>query len=101
MYVRKNIGANKKIYLSLVHGYRDVKGKAKQKTIENFGYLEDLEKIYDDPIAHFKQVALDKTKEYNEEEKVSFVVNQNEKLETDTVYRKNVGYFPLKKYMKN
>jgi len=53
-----------KTFLSFVDGFR-VDGKVKHKTVEKIGYLEDFLDIYDDPIAHFKQVA----KERNEESK--------------------------------
>ena len=36
----------------------------KKEAVEFFGYLSNLKKIYDDPIAHFKQVAEERTKEY-------------------------------------
>lgn len=44
-------------YLSIVHGYRDENGKVRKKTIRSLGYLDELEKEYEDPIAHFKAVA--------------------------------------------
>ena len=52
MYLKKSI-SNGKLYLSFVQGYRQ-DGKVKQKTIEKLRYLEDLEKIFPDPILHFK-----------------------------------------------
>ena len=45
---------NGKTYLSIVDGYR-VNGKVKQKVYKKLGYLDDLEKQYDDPITLFKQ----------------------------------------------
>lgn len=97
MYIRKNIGAKGRIYLSLVHGYRDVNGCSKQKLIENLGYLDDLEKIYDDPLAHFKEVAKQKTLECSNERKIEFELSSNCKLETNVQYRKNIGYSIPKK----
>lgn len=97
MYVRKNIGANGRIYLSLVHGYRDLNGHSKQKLIENFGYLDELEKIYDDPIAHFKEVAEQRTIEFSNERKIEFDLSRNCKLESNVQYRKNIGYSIPKK----
>ena len=52
MYVKKS-GYKGKTYLSIVEGYR-IDGKVRHKTIEKLGYLEDLKKIYDDPISHFQ-----------------------------------------------
>ena len=34
----------------------------KKEAVEFFGYLSDLKKIYDDPIAHFKKVAEERTR---------------------------------------
>jgi hypothetical protein len=59
MYLKKSM-SNGKPYLSFVQGYRQ-DGKVKQKTIEKLGYLEDLEKVYPDPITHFKQVAKERS----------------------------------------
>lgn len=61
MYVKKNSCKNGRILLTLTHGYRDKNGKVKQRNIETLGYLDDLEKIYDDPIAHFRVIAKQKT----------------------------------------
>ena len=38
-------------------------GKVKQKTVEKLGYLDELEKLYPDPIAHFKALAKERTRE--------------------------------------
>ena len=97
MYLRKNIGAKGKIYLSIVQGYRDEKGISRQKLIENLGYLEDLQKEYDDPIAHFKEVAKQKTLEYENEMKIAIELSKSTKLEKDIKYRKNIGYSIPKK----
>ena len=97
MYVRKNIGAKGRIYLTIVHGYRDVYGIPRQKLIENLGYLDELEKIYDDPIEHFKNLAKQKTLEYSNERKIEFEISKNNKLESNVQYRKNLGYSIVKK----
>lgn len=36
----------------------------RKETVEFFGYLSELEKVYDDPIAHFKEVARQRTEAY-------------------------------------
>ena len=97
MYLKACPGYKNKIYLSFVQGYRDESGKAKQKTIEKIGYLEDLEKIYDDPIAHFKEIA----KQRNAEEINEFVIkNLNTKIIDESYPRKNLGYIIPKKIYK-
>ena len=47
MYLQQSTNSSGKVYLSFVQGYRQ-NGKVKHKTIEKLGYLEDLEKKYDD-----------------------------------------------------
>ena len=42
--------------LKIVEGYRK-EGKVKQRMVKDLGYLDELEKQFDDPIAHFKAVA--------------------------------------------
>ena len=96
MYLRKSL-SNGKIYLSFVQGYRDESGKSKQKTIEKIGYLEDLKKLYDDPIAHFKEIA----KQRNAEEVNELVIkNINTKIIDESNPRKNLGYIIPKKIYK-
>lgn len=88
MFLKKSI-SNGKVYLSFVQGYRK-NGKSKQKTIEKLGYLKDLEKIYDDPIAHFKKIA--KERNSNLEAVQSIEVLTNQRLEDKCSLRRNLGY---------
>jgi transposase len=94
MYVRKSKNNNGRIYLSIVQGYRDELGKAKQRTIEKLGYLDDLEKLYDDPYAHFSAIAKKRTKE---EVVPDLIIKLSEKLSPQTNNRKNLGYSVLQK----
>ena len=90
MYLQKSKNKTGRIYLSFVQGYRQ-DGKVKHKTIEKIGYLDELEKIYDDPIAHFNQVAKEKNAALkNEQPKVE--INTSEKLPDNCCNRKNLGY---------
>ena len=57
MFLKQTLNRQGRIFLSFVQGYRDENGKSRQKTIENIGWLEDLKKLYDDPISHFKEIA--------------------------------------------
>ena len=50
MYIKKEKRSNNRLYLSIVHGYRNEFNKVKHKTIKTFGYLDELEKIYDNPL---------------------------------------------------
>ncbi len=54
MFVKKQKRKNGRVYLSVVEGYRDEAGKTKTRHVRSLGYLDELEKAYDDPVAHFK-----------------------------------------------
>lgn len=95
MYVKKS-GYKGKTYLSLVEGYR-IDGKVRHKTIEKLGYLEDLEKLYDDPITHFKEIA----KQKNKEEINEFTIkNLKNKIIDESSNSKNLGYVALREIYK-
>lgn len=96
MFLRKSL-SNGKVYLSFVQGYRDENGKVKQKTVKKIGYLCDLEKIYDDPIKHFKEIA-----KYSNSEQIKeyTIKNMNIKTIDDNSSQKNLGYIILKKVFK-
>jgi hypothetical protein len=64
MFLKTTKKPNGRITLSVVQGYRDPKtGKSKQRGIKTFDYVDELEKEFDDPIAHFTAVVakMDKT----------------------------------------
>ena len=60
LFIKKYKTSYGKTHCSIVDGYR-VNGKIKHKTIKNYGYLEDLEKKFDEPI-EFLNSELDKLK---------------------------------------
>lgn len=86
---------NGKTYLSIVDGYRDKNKKVKQSVIKKLGYLEDLKKYYDDPIAHFKNEVetLKKENRINIPSKLS--IDENLEINTDVFL--NLGYGFIKK----
>ena len=56
MYLKKTPNLNGRIRLSIVDTYYDKAKKcSRQKTVESIGRLDELEKKYDDPIAHFQK----------------------------------------------
>ena len=99
MYLKKT--TNKTIgrtYLAIAKGYRDAKtGVVSSKNVKSLGYLDDLEKEYADPIAHFKEVARQMTEEENTEKKVSLSFSMDERLSFDSAGRKNFGYAAILK----
>jgi transposase len=54
--------------IMFVEGYRE-NGKVKHRTIERIGYVDEFTDLYDDPVAHFKQVAKEKSKVLQEQRK--------------------------------
>jgi len=89
---------NGRVYLSIEKSYRDrTTGKPRAKTVKSLGYLDVLEKEYNDPIAHFKEVARKMTEEENAKRKLTLSINMDEKLSCDTDNRKNFGYAAILK----
>lgn len=97
MYLRKC--TNKKTgrtQLSIVHGYRDASGKPRQKTILPIGYLDVLQKEYEDPIKHFEEIALQMTEDYkNSNSSITLPIDPSQTLPIGTDNRRNFGYAAL------
>ena len=56
MHLRKTKTSTGRIYLAIVDSFYDKQKKmSRSKTIESLGYLDVLEKEYDDPIAYFQK----------------------------------------------
>jgi len=85
-------------YLSIVKNYRDKNtGTSKTATVKSLGYLDELEKEYEDPIAHFKEVARKMTEEEKNKKKLTLSINMDEELDQGTENRKNFGYAAILK----
>ena len=98
MYLQ--IGNNRgRKYLSIVQGYRDpATKKVRHKTVKSLGYLDDLAKEHEDPIAHFKAVVEEMNKKAAlEKEPVKLDIDPQETLTEGPANRKNIGYAALSK----
>lgn len=99
MYLKQTKNKNGRIYLSIVDGYYDkLKKNSRSKTIESLGYLDDLAKLYVDPIAHFSK----RVEQLNEDKKIkqapiNFTFYDSDRLCTGDDFRKNFGYAALSK----
>lgn len=99
MHLKKTPDRNGRIRLSIVDTYYDKQRKStRQKTIESLGYLDDLEKLYEDPIAHFQE----RVEELREEKKarkapINFTFYNSDKLCVGDNLRKNFGYSAFSK----
>lgn len=98
MFLKSTPTRSGKIFLSFVQGYRDKNGKVKQKTIENIGWLDELQSKYDDPIVHFKNIAKQRTSEQITEYTIKNLNTQKIEMNSKP---KNLGYSVLKKSITN
>lgn len=100
MFLRKS--TNKKTgrtYLSIVHSYWNAsEKKTRSNVIKSIGFLDELEKEYDDPIAFFteeaKQMELQRLQENTD---FNFSIPKNSTISSNTINRKNFGYVALSK----
>ena len=97
LFLKQSKFKSGKIYLSIVDGYWK-EGKVKQKVFQKLGYLEDLKKEFDDPIAHYKNYVDELKKEFETKITTTFDLTKNNDFEDDTF---NVGYACLKKIFQN
>ena len=95
MFVKQN-KSHKGILLTYTIGYRE-NGKVKHKNIKTLGYLDDLKKEFDDPIAHFKKEAKKMSNDLLNEYTIKNL--QTQKIENDSK-PKNLGYCVAKKIYK-
>ena len=100
VYLKKT--PNKKtgrIYLSIAEGYWDKeRGHTRTKTIKSIGYLDELQKEHDDPIAHCNAIIAKMNTEANlEAAEYTITAKKEKELEQDTSNRKNYGYIIIMK----
>jgi len=83
----------------MVRTYRDKeKGYPRTATVESFGYLDELEKTYSDPISHFeKYVEEQNAAERQEAAEYTITAKKNQRLERNTTNRRNYGYIVIMK----
>lgn len=99
MYLKRTKQKNGRIHLDITDSYYDKQQKkTRQITIENLGFLDELEKLYDDPIAHFQK----KVEQLKEEKKahkapINFTFYDSDRLCVGDDFRKNFGYAALSK----
>jgi transposase len=98
MYIKKSTSKTTgRTYLSIAHSYRNKKGLPTSKTIMKLGYLDELEKEYPDPMAHFREVAKQMTKECATQQNVTITIDSLSQLERGGANRKNYGHVVFSK----
>lgn len=91
MYLHKSRRKDGRVYLALAEGYRK-DGKVRHRTVESLGYLDELQKTYDDPIAHFRQVCEEANAAARAERQgVQITIHPQQKIDKREAARKNVG----------
>ena len=93
LFIKKYKTSYGKTHCSIVDGYR-INGKIKHKTIRKYGYLEDLEKQYDNPIDFLNSELINLKKKFETKVTVTFDKSEYNTFVDDTF---NVGYAYLKK----
>jgi len=84
---------NGRTYLYIERKYWDKENKKIRSTnVRILGYLDALEKEYDDPIAHFKRVAFEMTEEEKTQRSMTLPLNLSETLKLESDRRFNLGY---------
>ena len=96
IFLKKSKFKNGRTFLSIVNGYYDpISKNSKQKTIEKIGFLDDLEKKYNDPINFFANKAKQLNDENAKKQIITKNIDLNEELSTND-NRYNIGYIFLK-----
>ena len=82
MYLKKTPNTHGRIRLSIVDNYYDkVKKCSRQKTVASIGWLDELEKQYDDPIAYFtKRVAQLNEEKQKKQAPINFTFYNSDRL---------------------
>jgi len=88
---------NGRTYLYIEKSYRNELGKPRKKNVFTIGFIDELDEHFDDPIAHFKEVARKMTEDESIERKVTIALNMSDELPMDSDSRKNLGYAAILK----
>ncbi len=98
MYLRKNKRPNGRIHLAICKSYRDpFTKKNRQEVVQKIGYLDEIIKQYDDPIAHFEKLAKQMSEKEQDESLSTITINHNSRLSQNTDKIKNIGFAALSK----
>ena len=95
MYLKKSTRKSTgRTQLSIVEGYYDKEAKtSRTRTIKTLGYLDELEKEFDDPISHFNEIVRQMTEERAASQvPITLEFQKGRELPVGTDNRKNFGY---------
>jgi transposase len=98
MFLRKNFSKiTGRTHLAIVQGYRDTDGKNKHKTIKTIGFLDELQKEFEDPITHFTAIAEAMDNERREKKIITLTLDLDETIDRENANRKNYGHIIFSK----
>ena len=99
MYLKKTYRKDSgRTYMVIAQKYRNPKTNVStDRTIKSLGWLDELEKKYEDPVAHFREVARKMTEEDNAKKRITLKINMDEALKKGIRGRKNLGYAAILK----
>ncbi|NLZ77820.1 MAG: hypothetical protein GX911_07625 [Spirochaetales bacterium] len=84
-----------RVFLQIVESYRK-DGRSHQRTVKALGYLDELQKEYEDPIAHFKEVARRMTEEAKAAKAHRILtVSSEQRLVIGEKKTRNIGHLAL------
>jgi hypothetical protein len=82
VYLKRTPTKSGRVSLSAVQGYRDESGRNRQRTIETFGFVDELEREFADPVAHFREVVAEMDAErLAEEAPATITVHPRQKVD--------------------
>jgi transposase len=98
MNLNKSKRKDGRVYLSIEKRYWDKElKKSRNKTVKSIGYVDALEKVYPDPIAHFTEIVQKMTDDENKRKTMVLELNADDILPECTSNRKNFGYCAIVK----
>ena len=99
MYLKKSTNSKTgRTQLSIVEGFRDKNGVTRSRVVQNIGFLDVVEKEYDDPIAFFTEMAKRLTDEKKRAEApILLELDRKMALPPGTDNSRNFGYLAFSK----
>ena len=96
MYLKQQKRKDGDIYLSILEKYYVPNVGSKERTVKKIGYVSELKKQHNDPIAYYTAYAKELTEEAKKKNQACITIDLTTKLNTDTNDTRNAGYIILK-----
>ena len=92
MYLKQTKFKNGRVNVSITESFRDEDKKPRNRTVKNFGYLDELEKtLGPDALEQCRAICDQMTIAAKESKKASIELSLLKKIPNQTTNRKNVG----------